>query len=587
MVSNLSSQFSISTFFPVQSHVIPSILKTINSFSSSSSLVASGILSSLKSDLIGCSGEGAGGDICVSAPTGSGKTLAYAVPIINAILEHRALGGARRLKCLIIVPNRDLAIQVKAVFQGLTKGSNVKTAIAVGQTSFKQDQKKLLDLKLIQKNAKNSQTNNHSYESQKSFFKNNIESTSLCDILIATPGRLVDLLTTPPFLSLSDLNFLVLDEADRLLMQSYQDWLNKVLIASNSNRPTSTKQRVTHEEMNLTENTEKKTRVCKFLFSATLTHNPSKIAELNLYNPVFFTSVAGNKGQLYKVPESLQENIMVYKNLSEKPLALYYLLTRSRTNNNNNDEFGNKILIFTSSLETTHRLYLLLKILGAENVEEFSSNLSQNQRHKIISKFNSTNETEQQNTIQRIVIASDAMARGLDIDQVDTVINYDMPTKIKTYIHRIGRTARGGKEGKTFTLVRKEEMPRLEEVMDKAERGNSGEGKQIKRERVDKDDLKQMMDKYKEALETLEEEVKKNEGKRKGQKEKEKKRNIEEMGEEELMEKIKRQVDMNWKEKENEKEKEEKVKEKVFEKVEEEEEEEDEKGAGDESDQDE
>lgn len=151
------------------------------------------------------------GDLCISAPTGSGKTMAYVLPIVD-ILSKRIV---TRLRAVVVLPTRDLVTQVKETFDAFVKGTNLVVAAASGQQSFAHEQQVLVG------------NNSDSYPGGK----------SRVDILVTTPGRLIDHLTSTPNFTLQHLRFLVIDEADRLLNQSYNDWLNQILTAT---RPEST-----------------------------------------------------------------------------------------------------------------------------------------------------------------------------------------------------------------------------------------------------------------------------------------------------------------------------------------------------------
>ena len=144
--------------------------------------------------------------------------------------------------------------------------------------------------------------------------------------------------------------------------------------------------------------------------------------------------------QWYKTPENLQEFKLICT-AGEKPLYLAYFfkaLGFTRT------------LVFTSSVDTTHRLAELLKIFGGMSVGEYSSNISAKARHNVINQFKSG--------ALSVLVCSDAMARGIDFPDVQHVISYDAPVYVKTYVHRVGRTARAGRPGCAYTFLRKEEV---------------------------------------------------------------------------------------------------------------------------------
>jgi ATP-dependent RNA helicase DDX51/DBP6 len=277
------------------------------------------------------------------------------------------------------------------------------------------------------------------------------------DIVIATPGRLVDHLNGTLGFTLQHLRYLVIDEADRLLTQSYQNWLPQVLNAlqkpkERDLRLLSTVDDDMNEQSVDKNNIDNKNNrgdneqsyplptaatsrseclryyptLQKLLFSATLSHNPKKIASLQLVNPRFF---AFTSQFVYKIPETLKQHLVVCKT-DVKPLALVYLFQKLK---------ASQILCFTSSVETTHRLHLLMKTLISEEIlpskfkfVEYSSQLSQKEKVKIVKHF--------KEGLINLIICSDVMSRGLDIEDVDVVINYEIPKHIKTYVHRCAQS---------------------------------------------------------------------------------------------------------------------------------------------------
>ncbi|KAJ3080030.1 ATP-dependent RNA helicase dbp6 [Quaeritorhiza haematococci] len=186
----------ITHFFPVQQAVLPRLLATRYSSAAISP-----------------------GDLCVSASTGSGKTLAYVVPIVETLITR----VIPRIRALVILPTRDLAAQVKTTFDAFVKGTDLNVALVTGHHSFTSEQQTLVS---TNPNVVHSEDDN--------------QYSSKVDILIATPGRLMDHLRSTPGFTLRHLRFLVIDEADRLLNQSYQDWLSQVLKAAAPPTPTPT-----------------------------------------------------------------------------------------------------------------------------------------------------------------------------------------------------------------------------------------------------------------------------------------------------------------------------------------------------------
>jgi ATP-dependent RNA helicase DDX51/DBP6 len=219
------------------------------------------------------------GDVCVSAPTGSGKTLAYVLPIVQC-LRTRVV---RCLRALVVLPTRELVQQVKQVFHTYCQGTyalecaELRVGAITGQSSFAKEQGQLVKA------------------------ASELEGPeSRVDILIATPGRLVDHIKGTPNFMLEHVRFLVIDEADRLLLQAYQDWLPLVQDALHRNQaPCVDAQQPQHFAHTLRPRPGKRTAasdawcgpsVRKLLFSATLTHDPETLAYLRLVRPLLFAA---------------------------------------------------------------------------------------------------------------------------------------------------------------------------------------------------------------------------------------------------------------------------------------------------------
>ncbi|KAI8058526.1 P-loop containing nucleoside triphosphate hydrolase protein [Syncephalis plumigaleata] len=429
---NRCRQAHIEQFFAVQTAVIPRLLRYRD-----------------------WNGHYVDGDLCVSAPTGSGKTLAYVLPIVET-LKMRVV---TRLRALIVLPTRDLVLQVKETFDEFCRSTNLKIGTATGQASFAQEQIQLVG----------------------------DQEQGLCgvDILIATPGRLMDHLNGTRHFTLQHLRFLVIDEADRLLDQSFQEWLPRLL-----------------DILNTAHRTEKTiaglpgpspSRTQKLLFSATLTRNPEKIASLRLVNPSYIAVQSSlDKGaERYTTPATLKEHYLVCRT-SEKPLmVIHFVKTFELTGT----------LCFTKSIDSAHRLARLLEIYQQQQQQqratsdvsdtdksirlaaEYSSDLSASERANVMRQF-------RQGKI-RILICSDLVARGIDLDCVQSVISYDVPIYMKKYIHRVGRTARAGREGTAFTLVEEQEARSFKEMMRKA-----GHWEQIRRINVKSNELEPLVQDY-------------------------------------------------------------------------------------------
>nr|XP_010920814.1 DEAD-box ATP-dependent RNA helicase 1 isoform X1 [Elaeis guineensis] len=382
-------------------------------------------------------------DICVNSPTGSGKTLAYALPIVQMLSTQKI----RCLRALVVLPTRDLAIQVKEVFAAIAPAVGLRVGLAVGQSSLADEIAELIRRPKL--------------EMCSSFDPDDIqmEPQTSVDILVATPGRLMDHINTTKGFSLEHLCYLVVDETDRLLREAYQSWLPTVIQLTCSNvqalfdhprlGPLMSGSLTTIRRSGVERGFKGKSypRLVKMILSATLTQDPSKLSQLDLHHPLLLTS-----GQRrYKLPEKLECYKLICKS-KLKPLYLVALLQDLR---------GEKCIVFTSSVESTHRLCTLLNFFGDLpcKISEYSRRQHQSLRSKTLKAF-------REGKIE-VLVATDAMTRGMDVEGIANVINYDMPAYVKTYIHRAGRTARAGQTGRCFTLLRKDEIKRFSKMLRK------------------------------------------------------------------------------------------------------------------------
>lgn len=385
-------------------------------------------------------------DICVNSPTGSGKTLAYALPIVQA-LSTRAV---RCLRALVVLPTRDLALQVKEVFTAIAQEVGLSVGLAVGQSSIADEISELIKRPTREAGI--------CYDPE--YTSSNIESA--VDILVATPGRLMDHINFTKGFTLEHLQYLVVDETDRLLREAYQSWLPTVLQLSCSNAGNFSPHANTHHSSVF--GPLKTVRRCgvergfkgrcfprlvKMVLSATLTRDPSKLSQLDLQHPLLLTT--GKRR--YRLPQQLESFTLICET-KLKPLYLVALLQSLQ---------GEKCIVFTSSVESTHRLCVLLNHFDdlQIKVKEYSGLQRQSIRSKTLKAFRAGKV--------QVLVSSDAMTRGMDVEGVRNVISYDMPPYIKTYIHRAGRTARAGQAGRCFTLLRKDEVKRFKKLLQKAE----------------------------------------------------------------------------------------------------------------------
>ncbi|XP_064424122.1 ATP-dependent RNA helicase DDX51 isoform X2 [Latimeria chalumnae] len=404
----------IRSFFPVQAEVIPAILE------------------SARHGLLVGRGGYRPSDLCVSAPTGSGKTLAFVIPIVQVLMQRVVC----QVRALVVLPTKELAQQVCKVFNIYTDGSGLKVVMVAGQKPFGVEQEMLVQNTIC------------GYR-------------SLADIVVATPGRLVDHISKTPGFSLQQLRYLVIDEADRMIDSLHQDWLKQVTKAAyrseDASNPSRLFCRVEPGPVTAANACRLQTPLQKLLFSATLTQSAEKLRQLGLYLPRLFMSTSterqcsgrvgwsasphppstavGQAESKYTLPEGLTEYYVPCV-LGKKPLILLHFILRMKFT---------RVLCFTNTRETSHRLFLLVRAFGGVEVAEFSSRLRSSERQKTLKEF-------EQGKLQ-ILITTDATARGIDIKGVKCVINYDAPQFIRTYIHRVGRTARAGKAGLAFSML--------------------------------------------------------------------------------------------------------------------------------------
>uniref|UniRef100_A0A4W4E8B3 ATP-dependent RNA helicase n=1 Tax=Electrophorus electricus TaxID=8005 RepID=A0A4W4E8B3_ELEEL len=428
----------IQNLFPVQAEVIPAILQSVNS----------GLF------------IGPGGyrprDICVSAPTGSGKTLAFVIPVIQALLERVVC----EVRALVVLPTKELAQQVYRVFCSYAERTSLKVVMAAGQKSFSAEQASLSETR-------------------------GGVCRSLADIVVATPGRLVDHINKNENFSLQHLRFLIIDEADRMTDSMDQAWLSqvtKMVFKHERGSETSIFRRAEPGPITVASLSPPQMPLQKLLFSATLTQNPEKLQQLSLYQPRLFSSKhtsalsCTHTQDKFIFPQGLSE-YYVPCTLSKKPLLILHFLLRLKFR---------PVLCFTNSREAAHRLYLLVKLYGGVEVAEFSSRLSSKERKESLKSF-------ERGKIH-LLISTDAAARGIDIQGVKCVINYDAPQFIRNYVHR--HTDSKGL-GCFFLFFACEQQERFEKMVQEA--GSPGLQKHIVKPEI----LKEMESRYGEVLEKL------------------------------------------------------------------------------------
>jgi ATP-dependent RNA helicase RhlE len=320
-----------------------------------------------RKDLLGC------------AQTGTGKTAAFAIPILQILHEQKPLIPG--IKVLILTPTRELAIQINESFAAYGKFTGIRHTVIFGGVS-----------QMNQTNA----------------LRRGV------DVLIATPGRLLDLMTQG-YVRLDKLQIFVLDEADRMLDMGFINDVKKVIAKLPAKRQT-------------------------LFFSATMPPEIQKLANVLLTNPAK-VEVTPPSSTVDKIAQSLY-----HVSKADKPDLLLHLLE---------DKDIKTALVFT---RTKHGADKVVKILQRNNIPAAAihGNKSQNARQNALADF--------KNNVLRVLVATDIAARGIDIDDLTHVINFDLPNVPETYVHRIGRTGRAGNEGIAFTFCSVEEKDELRDI---------------------------------------------------------------------------------------------------------------------------
>lgn len=531
------------------------------------------------------------GDLCVSAATGSGKTLSYVLPMVNSLKAR----PASRLRGLIVVPTRELVKQARETCELLASGSGLRIASAVGNVAIKDEQKILMRMdqvyspETVAKRERSSLRTNQDWmnfsledcvaealESADCLPGHILQPETNVDILVCTPGRLVDHIRYTKGFSLKHIEWFVIDEADRLLNESFQEWVDVVMGSINARESPSALGFAGEffSRMGLPFETKPPKKV---ILSATMTRDITKLNSLRLSNPkmvVIGAEIGGDANDQpaptddahYDLPPSLHEYFVPVGDGSQKPLYLLRLLTtrinvgvdsdkdllsalsdsessssaesddddtssdesssdvssdsdsassksRSEKSNTENGDSSSElvaargsrpttVLIFTKSSESASRLSRLVVLL-------YPSLAS---RVGLIVKSNNSSASRKTLAAYRqgrisIIVATDRASRGLDLQSLDHVVNYDMPASITTYVHRVGRTARAGREGSAWTLVAYREGRWFSSEISASENGRITRSTAIERINVKLDANDDQKD-YGTALEALEKEVK-------------------------------------------------------------------------------
>lgn len=315
-----------------------------------------------------------GKDILGCAQTGTGKTAAFAIPILQNIVRDKEKNDERNIKALIVAPTRELAIQIEENFAMYSKYLDIKDTVIFGGVNQSSQVRKI---------------------------------KAGVDVLIATPGRLLDL-SNQKHVDLKNVKYFVLDEADRMIDMGMIHDVKKII------------SRLPKERQNL-------------LFSATMPKEVMKLVNSILKNPV--------KVEVQPVSstaEIISQGVYHVPKKNKKSLLIHLL----------KDESIKSVIVFS---RTKHGANKIAKDLEKAWVAAAAihGNKSQNQRQLALNNFKEGNI--------RVLVATDIAARGIDIDELSHVINYDLPDVAETYVHRIGRTGRAGASGVAITFCDEEE----------------------------------------------------------------------------------------------------------------------------------
>ncbi len=322
-----------------------------------------------------------GEDVLAIAQTGTGKTAAFAIPVIHRLQTGAADRGKRNIRCLVMEPTHELAIQITEVFQSIGKGTGVFTSCVYGGVE-QAPQIERLDRGL--------------------------------DILVATPGRMFDLVSQG-HLKLDDVEVLVLDEADHMLDLGF-----------------------IHDIRQLTHMLPRKHQT--LFFSATINEAIKDLAYSLVHKPV----------RIQLSPQDpVSKNVEHSVAFIEMDDKRFFLERIIRENPNS------KILVFVRTKVRAERVLKALERVGLASLT-MHGDKDQKDRLKALNQFKEGKV--------KVLIATDVSARGIDIPDVEYVVNYDLPEEAENYVHRVGRTGRGTQKGRAVSFCSTEEKPVLEEI---------------------------------------------------------------------------------------------------------------------------
>ncbi|MBZ0206023.1 MAG: DEAD/DEAH box helicase [Flavobacteriales bacterium] len=325
-----------------------------------------------------------GRDLLGCAQTGTGKTAAFAIPMIQRMVNAQGVaprGGRKPIRALILTPTRELAIQIDESYKAYGRHTDLRTTVIFGGVGQKP---------------------------QTDALRRGV------DILVATPGRLLDLMNQG-FVNLKELEYFVLDEADRMLDMGFIHDVKKVIAAIPRQRQT-------------------------LFFSATMPPEVQRLSSTLLTNPVKVEVTPASS-----TAETVEQEVFFVDKANKAKLLVHLLETRDIK----------EALVFS---RTKHGADKLVKVIEKAGIraEAIHGNKAQNARQRALKNF------KERKT--RVLVATDIAARGIDIDSLSHVVNFDIPNVPETYVHRIGRTGRAGASGIALSLCDVDERVFLRDI---------------------------------------------------------------------------------------------------------------------------
>jgi len=320
-------------------------------------------------------------DLLGIAQTGTGKTAAFAIPIIQQLDQSQTKDRKREIKALILTPTRELAIQIDECFTDYARYTNLRNTVIFGGVNQKPQVDKL---------------------------------EQGIDILVATPGRLLDLISQK-YITLSHIQHFVLDEADRMLDMGFIHDIKRLLPMLPERKQT-------------------------LFFSATMPLAIDSLSKSILHNPVTV-----NITPVSSVVNTIEQHLYFVERPQKSELLITLLKQRQ----------DKSILVFSRTKHGADRIARILNKKGLD-CEAIHGNKTQRARQQVLTNFKSGKT--------RVIVATDIAARGIDIENLGVVINYDMPDIAETYVHRIGRTGRAGHHGTALTFCSKDEQTMIRNI---------------------------------------------------------------------------------------------------------------------------